>query len=610
MMDSTPHAQQALQALRREDIPGAERLARQALAINANSVPALVAFALALGAQQRGEEALPAFQRLVALEPGVATHWTNLGNCLCALGREADARDPLMRARTLGDDDEAVHFALARVYSVTGPARVGLEHIEQAIARAPAEIEFRLFRAKLLATADEWEAANEEVEALMREPLGDDQRADLGHLLLHGNLYAEALQVFEEILQRDPAHADSLIGAVMTLERVNRIEDSAALRTSFPTRLDAGALAKIDAKLMQVDARLASRRGDHAATREHLAALLSRPVHDPMLRISLYFELGAACDRLGLIDEAMSAFARSHAERAAMVDGNHPSLVRGDSLFVALEQPPLALPAARAAPDGRKDPVFVVGFPRSGTTLLEQLLDAHPALASFDEQPFLQRIVRRLTAGGAPLQPAIEALDAEAIGWHRDAYFADVAGVLPALGECRPVDKNPLNLVRLGVIQPILPDTRVILAIRHPCDVVLSCYMQSFRAPVFAVTFETLAACADTYDRVFSHWWADRERFSLPVHTLRYEDLVADTEGEARRLFDFLSLPWQPELLDFTERARGKGAISTPSYTQVVEPVNARAVGRWQRYRKYFDDDILERLSPWIERFGYPPVRP
>jgi len=145
----------------------------------------------------------------------------------------------------------------------------------------------------------------------------------------------------------------------------------------------------------------------------------------------------------------------------------------------------------------------------------------------------------------------------------------------------------------------------VILAIRHPCDVVLSCYMQHFRAPAFALTFETLESTAQMYDRIFSHWHQSAGMLELPVLEWKYESLVADTEGRARDLFEFLNLPWHDELLAFTERAKNKGAIKTPSYTQVVEQVNARSVGRWQAYEKYFTPAVMKYLEPWMERFGY-----
>jgi hypothetical protein len=251
------------------------------------------------------------------------------------------------------------------------------------------------------------------------------------------------------------------------------------------------------------------------------------------------------------------------------------------------------------------DPVFLVGFPRSGTTLLEQLLDAHPALASFDEQPFLQRLVSRIHQQGDCYPEALERLDEQSCRQLRAHYFRDVARVLPSLGARRAVDKNPLNLVRLPLVATLFPQAQVLLALRHPCDVVLSCYMQNFRSPAFSITFETLASTAQMYAKVMAHYHEWCDRLGLPVHVLRYESLVADVSGVGRELFAFLGLEWTDDLAGFTERARAKGAISTPSYAQVVQPVNQRAVGRWQRYRPWFEGAALDTLAPWIERLGY-----
>jgi len=148
----------------------------------------------------------------------------------------------------------------------------------------------------------------------------------------------------------------------------------------------------------------------------------------------------------------------------------------------------------------------------------------------------------------------------------------------------------------------------VLLAVRHPCDVVLSCYMQNFRSPAFAISFETLASTARMYARVMAHHHAHADRLALPIHRLRYEDLVADVPAVGKALFGFLGLPWDDALAGFTEHAKARGAISTPSYSQVVRPVNQRAVGRWQRYRPWFEGEVLQTLEPWIERLGYADV--
>ena len=596
-----------LQLLQRGEAPTAEAMSRQALHAMPMHAGWTGLLALALSASGRPADALPLYRQLVEQESGHAAHWSNLGNCLCELAREHEALAPLQRARMLGADDAPVHYALARVHASVGPARTGLHHIARAIALAPDDIEFRLLRARLLTAVDDWEQAKADVEDLFRWPLDAAQRVELAFLLLRGGLNSDAQQLFAAVLDEDPDQLDARIGLITTLERINRTDEAERERRNLEARMDPASATRLHDKLLQVDARLAARRGDHARACSALGELLSTGLQDPALRISLRFDLGLALDKCGKRGEAMDAFALAHAERRAIVGDDHPALTRGDSVYVALAEPLPRNHALLAPPvdDKRLDPVFVVGFPRSGTTLLEQLLDAHSGLVSFDEQPFVQRIVKRLSAQNTSLQHAVDSLDERVRGDLRDSYFADVAQVVANQGVRRPVDKNPLNLVRLPLLPRIFPGSRVILALRHPCDVVLSCYMQHFGAPAFAVTFETIDAGAQMYDRVFSHWWSARDHFALPVHVLRYEDLVSDVEGQARGLLAFLQLQWEPELLQFTQRARAKGTISTPSYTQVIEPVNSKAVGRWQAYREHFSPAALARLAPWIERFGY-----
>ena len=107
------------------------------------------------------------------------------------------------------------------------------------------------------------------------------------------------------------------------------------------------------------------------------------------------------------------------------------------------------------------------------------------------------------------------------------------------------------------------------------------------------------------YEQVFSYWLKQQTSLSLPVHVLRYEDLVSNFEVQSKGIFEFLDLAWQDNLLGFTDRAKTKGSISTPSYVQVIEGVNQRAISRWQPYREYFSDKAMDSLAPWIERFGY-----
>jgi tetratricopeptide (TPR) repeat protein len=604
--------QAAFEALEQGDATGAESRARRVLAIAGASDPltasvdAVVVLALALAQQRRAAEALPLFEALVARQPQVPEHWSNLGNALCELGREADALPPLQQAFKRGDRSAALFYALARAELANGRPLPALTCIDRALALEALDPEFLLFRARVLFAMDETDQAAATLASLRSSALPFDLRVEAAEIQLNLANYADAQRAFEALLVEDPGHPGALIGLSTCHERHNRLDEAEAVRA----RVDearARAVPDVGSALAQLDARLAARRGRPEVARALFEAVLVDPPRDPALRTNLRFELGKACVEMRDHAAAFSAFSLGHAERLAHVNAAHPNLMREDGLLAALDR---AVPAFRTgvregADDGHRDPLFVVGFPRSGTTLLEQLLDAHPALASFDEQPFLQRLVTRMNASPAGYPGGLVDLPAAHRRDFRAQYFADVQRQRPDLAARRPVDKNPLYLVRLPLVAALFPDAQAVLALRHPCDVVVSCWMQNFRAPAFAVTFETLKSTARMYDRVFRTYFDFRDAIGVPTHVLRYEDLVADVAGEGRRLFAFLGLDWRDELLGFTERAKSRGVISTPSYTQVVQPVNRRAVGRWQAWRPWFDGETLELLAPWVERFGY-----
>ncbi len=598
------HISHAFKALEQGDFPRVLEMAGQAAQSGSEALTWIMLKALALSLLKRPLEALPEYEALCAAQPQNAAHWSNFGNCLCELEREPDALEPLQKALLLGATDPALHFGLARAYAVVGPLELARRHIAIAIERAPADAEFHLFKLRILLAMDCWPEARTCADYLQSVVLDAGQSADFGYLLFRGQWYEHAIEQFGKAALDPDLRHDSDIGLVMTYERINRLKEAKEIQS----RLHEKAMQhnpKLLDNFLQMQAKMAMRDKNFTEAKDYFERILLKPQNDPGLKLGLEFEYAAVLDKCKQPDAVMQVMQKAHAQRRALVSKNHPALQDSTDAFAVLDQAtPLWNPACQAT-DENTDPVFVVGFPRSGTTLLEQLLDAHPALVSFDEQPFLQHIVRRLTVDGDQVLKRIQDLTQQQWLEQRKQYFDEVALVAPEHESQRIVDKNPLNMVRLPTLQNFFPNAQVILAIRHPCDVVLSCYMQHFRAPAFALTFETLESSAQMYDRIFSHWYQRIETLKLPVLEWKYEDLVADTEGRSRKLFEFLNLPWHDELLAFTERAKSKGAIKTPSYTQVVEQVNARSVGRWQAYEKYFTPAVTKYLEPWLERFGY-----
>lgn len=301
-------------------------------------------------------------------------------------------------------------------------------------------------------------------------------------------------------------------------------------------------------------------------------------------------------DRLGEYDEAFRQFElMNRASRAAhpLVPG--PTYRETVERKTALIKPPLA--PVPQEPDAPADPVFIVGSPRSGTTLLDTLLTALPELQVFEEQGML-----------SSTEAAFPDLEVEAdplrINAARRYYFEAAQDLEGPLQGRRLVDKMPLHMARIPAIHRLFPEARVILVERHPCDAVLSCFMANF-SPNFAMqSYTDLTEAARTYDAIFSSFERATELIPVKVHRVRYERMVADLEAEMRPLIQFLGLPWRDEVLDNQVSAARRGAVRTASYAQIGQPLYQRASGRWVNYREHLDP-VLPILQPWIDRLGY-----
>jgi hypothetical protein len=251
-----------------------------------------------------------------------------------------------------------------------------------------------------------------------------------------------------------------------------------------------------------------------------------------------------------------------------------------------------------------ESPIFVVGFPRSGTTMLEQMLDAHPQLQSMDERAFLSNLIDQLSEYGCEYPKDLGKLTAEQCEALRQNYWKATEQVAPRKQGQRLVDKNPLQMLRLPLINRLFPNAPIIMALRHPCDSILSNYMQHFTSNSFAVLCSSLNRLAHGYVNAMNAWIHHAEVLKPHVIHSRYEDLLDDFEGNIRRIADFLQLDDASPMARFDQHARDKGFISTPSYTQVIEPPNKKAVGRWRRYHRYFEP-ILPILEPIMKHWGY-----
>jgi len=250
----------------------------------------------------------------------------------------------------------------------------------------------------------------------------------------------------------------------------------------------------------------------------------------------------------------------------------------------------------------------LASFPRSGTTLLEQVLDCHSGLVSSDErEAFARDLFPAMWLTPTTPTPTAEALDAvptERLAALRQRYLDYMAAALnERIGDRVHLDKNPtLTLVIPGFLR-LFPETRLVIALRDPRDVVISCFMQYLPLNPNSVCFLTLERAARRYANDMGIWRKFRETIASPWLEVRYESTVADLEKEARRVLEFLGLPWEPQVLNYRERLRGK-AVGSPTYEAVSQPLYTRAIGRWKNYQEFLEP-CLPILQPSIDAFGY-----
>jgi Flp pilus assembly protein TadD len=545
------------------------------------------------------------FADLTRKLPAEGAHWMNLGTARRGAGKYEEALRAFTRAAELGFADADFYFNVGLTHMDRRDYESARAVLKKALDLEPGDA---LIRSEYIKACYESMQTEEALAALQGwndfSGLAPDQLADVGHRLMNLGETERAERVIGQLGSSElDVHATLTLAQIM--ERTNRLTEAQSLidRLSKDSRS-----AALGADLLVTRAQLAQRAGDH----EQACALFEQALHATSQfhdRHFALFPLARSLDALKRHDEAFAALTEAHASQVAFLKMTAPMAVaRGaPTLEIArwgCDPADIAQWDDTGAPSAQDSPIFVVAFPRSGTTLLEQTLDAHPRLRSMDEQPIVQNALDDIVAAGVKYPEELGKLSASQLQTIRARYFERAAARVKIAPGQRLVDKNPLNMLRLPVIRRLFPEAAIVLAIRHPCDVLVSCFMQHFRAPHFVMLCSDLQTLATGYRRSFDFWYEQSALLKPNVLELRYETFVADFEREVRAMAEFLKLPWHDGMLAPAEHARAKGFISTPSYSQVVQPVNRKAVGRWRAYQQHLAP-VIPRLQPYLQRWDY-----
>ena len=485
----------------------------------------------------------------------------------------------------------------------------GIEILERASRLDPANAGILLDLGRMYGLRYDYAAAERCFEKAVRiAPKKTEALVAAGQQSRDFGNYAMAERYYLRAVEQKDAGPVPFVQLAKLYERRRRMKDAADMVER------ALQLNNTCPEALLIRAQLARQSGRLDEAERLIGSFVHQPNSDIWIQAQTWYELGGILDRQGKYDEAMAAFRQAkarlrpnagpHIAELKIVRGRLEKMKAGLSAetlqrwFDAgqLFQPPHQL-------------ALLGGHPRSGTTLLEQVLDSHPDIVSAEETTIFHDEayipLARSLPDNEPMLSVLEAAPASALQQSRTGYFRSVEGFLgQPIGERLLIDKNPSVTFLIPLLIRVFPEIKFLIALRDPRDVVLSCFMQSFLPLTQGNSaYLSLESTVEEYTALMKMWKTIAPLIKNPCLEVRYEDMVNDLESVARRTLDFLNVPWDARVLGFDEHARGK-VVRSPTYADVTKPVYKGAVGRWRHYQKYLEP-YLEKLDPFVKAFGY-----
>lgn len=613
LLGATPKLNDALTRFKREKIEPARAVA-PLKSVPRDRMQQLDTLAAAHNSQELEQRA----NLLTQQAPAVPRPWLHLYNVMMSQSRLHEAEACMHHIMALEPGSVDMVTTQANTYRAMGETDAALYAVRAGLRRLGPDA--RLYRrgAEMAvlggAYADAIQFGRDGVKAFPDDP---GVYTGLGGALSASRRDDEAREAFMKAIELAPDSEHPYQAALSFFDTLN---DSDAME-SLVAEAEARGVSLAERRSAHVIARLETRRNRHQDAYDRLIPHYDPKASDNINR-HIAMTLGRVCDKLGRHDEAFQAF--THGNRLAADFERGRGVVRAEDYTHRLDICSEWLDRvsaddsihARSWDEPADAPVmgFIVGFPRSGTTLLDTILRSHPDVEVFEEKPLLAHVFpEQARRNGLPSQTNRRDVAASFFGSERamlrDIYFKQMESLSEyAPGEKRVnIDKLPLNLAYANHLKYMFPNGKFIFAQRDPLDSVLSCFMQDFDLNPPMMHFTDIVMAARLYDRVMRLWFRAVDILGIDPVVVQYERLIEDHESQVRPVLDRLGIPWDERVTNYIETARSRGRINTPSATQVIQPLYTTSRARWRRYREHLEP-IIPILQPWREKLGYGPI--
>ncbi len=650
---------EAIELINTGHIEQAEALCRDAVARNPQDVNVTALLGATLLKSRRFDEAEKYLRATIQLAPSFAKPHEDLGRLLVEPRRAQEPAELLRTATRLDPSLEMAHFNLGKALVMLGkgkeadeafeksfdlnPERKKLAHAAEHYKEGRLEEAEQLFGEVLRANPDNVDALRmmgtialsasrfDEAERYLRRAISEAPDfvgaiIDRGRALKEQSRFEAAIGCFRNAIEMEPGNVqahfllgDTLSPAALTFEAIDAFQQTLELRPDH-----AGALLGLGHVLKTVgrqeEAVEAYRecirlRPNSGPTYWSLANLKTYRLSDEDMQemqtrvssgklnveseVNFLFALAKATEDRGDYDGAWQYYRDGNAKRrAAEYYDSVQTEVKHDRVIEVFDREFLAERSGQGNDDPA--PIFVVGLPRSGSTLIEQILASHSQVEGTSELPYVGHVSASLNlnrADGVNYPAAVRELGPEHAKSLGQEYIR-AAQMHRTEGKPRFIDKMPNNFPAVGFINLILPNAKIIDARRHPLDSCLSCFRQLFaQGQTFTYDLTDIGEYFLEYQRLMDHWHE-----VLPGHalTIQYEDMVTDFENQVRRLLEYCELPWEDACINFYETER---PVRTASSEQVRQPIYSQSINRWRNYEQYLGE-LVEVLDPVLTRYA------